>query len=307
MSTWRPDLLSLRLFVAVCEEASIARAAERESIVPSAISKRIAEIEESIGMPLLLRGPRGVRPTPAGTAFLHHARQMTRSSNQLQAEMAEYAKGVRGHVRLLANISSISKSLPRDLATFLARHGQVRVDLQERVSAQIVDGVRDGSAELGVCLATADTSDLHCVPYDTDRLTLVAHPAHPLARLPSVVFAQMLEHEFVALSQESGTTRLLTGLAARMGRTLNHRIYVSSFTAACQIIAENLAIGVLAVDAVQHLTGPLGLATVPIADDWATREVVMCVRDPEGLQPPARALMEHLGARAGCRGGSGSG
>src|SRR5687767_12362690 len=131
---WRPDLVSLRLFIAVCEEASIARAAEREAIAPSAISKRIAEIEQMTGVKLLARGARGVRPTPAGTAMLHRAREVMRSIEKLQAELGEYAQGVRGHVRVLANVSSIVEFLPNDVASFLARHPSVRLDLQERVS-----------------------------------------------------------------------------------------------------------------------------------------------------------------------------
>jgi DNA-binding transcriptional LysR family regulator len=301
MATWRPDLLSLRLFVAVCEEASIARAAERESIVPSAISKRIAEIEELTGASLLVRGARGVRPTPAGTALLHHARQIVRSTERLQAELNEYAKGVRGHVRLFANISSIVEFLPRDLSSFLARHPNYRVDLQERVSPMIAEAVRDGTAELGICLAAADMTDLEVVPYGSDRLVLVTHPVHPLADRAVVAFEDTLDHPFVALNPESGTTRLLAGLAARKGRLMDHRIYVSTFEAASHVIAENLAIGILAEDAVKSLAASLGLRVVPLSDEWARRDIVLCMRSRETLAPPASALLDHLTERRDAR------
>lgn len=297
MASWRPDLQSLRLFVAVCEEESIARAAERESIVPSAISKRIAEIEEATGVPLLVRGARGVRPTPAGTAMLHHARQILRSTNTLQAELAEYAQGVRGHVRLFANISSIVEFLPADLSSFMGRHPTIRVDLQERVSPSIIEAVRDGTADIGVCLQAGDMSELEVMPYASDRLALVAHADHPLAQRTEVAFEDTLDHEFVALNPDSGTTRLLTGLAARRGRTLHHRIYVSTFQAACHVIAERLAIGILAADAVQSLVGPLGLRVVPLSDAWAQRSIVLCTRRSDLVSAPARALVEHLCAR----------
>lgn len=294
MATWRPDLTSLRLFVAVCEEASIARAAEREAIVASAISKRIAEIEELTGAVLLVRGARGVRPTPAGTALLHHARQIVRSTERLQAELGEYAQGVRGHVRLFANISSIVQFLPRDLSSFLARHGHYRVDLQERVSPQVVDAVREGTAELGICLAAADMTDLEVLNYGRDRLALITHPAHPLAGRAHVSFDEILDQPFVALNPDSGTTRLLSGLAARKGRPMDHRIYVSTFEAACHVIAENLAVGVLAEDAVKSLTASLGLRVIALSDDWACRDIVLCMRSREALAAPARALLEHL-------------
>jgi DNA-binding transcriptional LysR family regulator len=301
MPSWRPDLLSLRLFVAVCEEESISRAADRESIVSSAISKRIAEIEELTGVTLLVRGARGVRPTPAGLALLHHAREITRSAEKAQSELAEYAKGLRGHVRVFANISALTEFLPGDLSSFLARNGGIRVDLQERSSARTLDGVRDGSAELGVCISAGELSDLDVLPYATDHLAVVAHLSHPLAQRESVTFNDTLDHEFVALSPESSTTLKLSALAARRGRSINYRMYVSTFQAAAHLIAENLAIGILAVDALAPVLKSLPVRVVPLKEDWARREIVLCMRSRDALAPPARALVEHLTARASQR------
>lgn len=301
MATWWPDLLSLRLFVCVCEEASIARAAERESITASAISKRIAEMEDLAGVPLLVRGARGVRPTSAGQALLHHAQQIVRSTGKLQAELAEYAKGVRGHVHLLANVSALVEFLPRDMSSFMVAHPQIRIDLQERVSSQIAQGVREGQGELGICLSLVDLSDLQVEPYASDELAVVVPATHPLARREVVRFEDTLEFDFVALHPESATTRLLSSLAGRLGRTLQHRMYVSNFEAAAHIIAENLAIGILARDAVRPLLAPLALQAVRLDEPWARRELVMVCRDREALSPPARALADHLRQRVAAR------
>lgn len=70
------DPVSLRLFVAVCEERNIARAAAREAIVASAVSKRIAALEGDFGTPLLVRGRRGIEPTPAGELLLRQGREL---------------------------------------------------------------------------------------------------------------------------------------------------------------------------------------------------------------------------------------
>jgi DNA-binding transcriptional LysR family regulator len=294
MATWRPDLLSLRLFVAVCEEASIARAAEREAMVPSAISKRIAEMEEVTGVSLLIRGARGVRPTPAGTAFLHHARQIVRSTQRLQSEMVEYASGVGGHVRLFANISSIVEVLPGDLSSFLSMHQNVRVDLQERSSQAVVSGVREGAAELGVSLSVPDMADLEVLPYGHDHLALVCHAAHPLATRTEVRFEETLDYDFVALSPDSRTTQQLSGIAARLGRAVNYRVYVSAFDAAAHVIAANLAVGVLALEGMRPHVKSMALKTIPLLDDWARRDILLCMRARDTLSPPARALVEHL-------------
>ncbi len=301
MNHWRPDFLTLRLFVAVCEEASMTRAAERESLVPSAVSKRITELEEAVGVSLLVRGARGVRPTPAGVALLHHAKQIVRSTERMQVEIGEFRKGVRGYVRVLANISSINQFLPRDLSAFLAQEPHIRVDLQERVSPLIAEGVREGQADLGICLATVDLSELVVHRYAVDELAVVVHPAHPLARREVVSFEETLDQDFVALHPDSATTRRLVGLAAAAGRTISHRMYVNTFEAAAHIVAENLAIGILARGAVESFRDRLGLHFVPLTNDWARREVVMVHRHAQLLSAPAQALVAHLHARVGGR------
>lgn len=302
MPAWRPDFISLRLFVAVCDEASIARAAEREAIVASAISKRIAEMEDAMGAELLVRGGRGVKPTDAGKTLLHHARQILRSTEKLQAEMLDHVQGVGGHIRMVANISAVAQFLPADLSAFLAKNPQVRVDLEEGISTAVVEAVRDSVADLGICLSSADTADLHLMPYASDRLVLVVHPAHPLAREDPVAFEQTLEYPFVGLRADSRMTTLLSGAAARMGRAVNYRMHVATFDVAAHIIAENLAIGVIPEGAIRPLELRLALRTVALTDDWAQRRMVMCVRDYHALSRPTRALADHLHAAGRARG-----
>jgi DNA-binding transcriptional LysR family regulator len=302
-TSWRPDLLSLRLFVAVCEETTIARAAEREAIAPSAISKRIAEIEDLAGVKLLERGARGVTPTPAGEALLHHARQVLRGIAKMQTELSEYAQGVRGHVRVYANVSSIVEFLPNDLGTFLAKHPHVRLDLQERVSTAVVAGVRESTADIGICWSVVDTTGLQVYPYETDQLMVVVHPAHPLARLKSMRLEDTLDYEFVGLQPESIMNVFLSGIAVRLGKALTYRINVTTFDAACRVIAANLAIGVIPSQIARGYEVSLGLKAVPLTEDWAHRQIIQCVRDYEALPVPARAFVDHLRERSEARKG----
>ena len=152
------DLQTLRLFAAVCEQRSIARVAEQESIVGSAISKRLAQLEDTVGTPLLLRKRRGVVPTPAGETLLEHARTMLASVGQIERDMAAYATGTRGHVRMLVTASVMAESLADDVAAFLQEpaHRNIQISLEERVSPDVVQGVRDGSASIGICWDAAD-------------------------------------------------------------------------------------------------------------------------------------------------------
>src|SRR5579864_1205623 len=113
------DLQSLRVFLLVAEHGSLTKAAERGQLTLSAISKRIAELESVTDCTLLIRRPRGVELTAAGRGLLEHATRVLDQVNTMASEISDYAIGVRGHVRLWANTSSIVQFLPVDLARFL--------------------------------------------------------------------------------------------------------------------------------------------------------------------------------------------
>lgn len=106
------DPVTLRLFVAVCEERNIARAAAREALVASAVSKRIAAAEAAVGTPLLVRGRRGIAPTAAGEALLRQAREILGQLERLEAELSSFASGVQGSVRVMASVSALASALP---------------------------------------------------------------------------------------------------------------------------------------------------------------------------------------------------
>ncbi|HTJ99724.1 MAG TPA: LysR family transcriptional regulator, partial [Bordetella sp.] len=96
----RFDLLSLKLFVAVCEHRNISRAADAESIAPSAISKRISHMEDMLKTPLFLRSNKGLELTPAAHSLLNHARVILRDLAQMESELFDHAEGLRGQIRL---------------------------------------------------------------------------------------------------------------------------------------------------------------------------------------------------------------
>ena len=188
------DLTSLRLFVAVCETGNIARAGERAHIVGSAISKRLTQLEDQLGTALLTRRRHGVVPTPAGQALLEHARAMLDGASRIAQDMRSFAAGARGQVRILASVSAMAESLADDVATFLQQpdHQSIQIDMEERVSPEIVRGVREGHAALGVCWDAAPLDGLQSIPYRRDRLVVLTPPGHPLAGQPSLRFAETL-------------------------------------------------------------------------------------------------------------------
>src|SRR5215813_5330582 len=185
----RVDLTTLRLFVAICEEQNLTRAANREGIAASAVSKRMNDFELAFGVTLFKRLSKGMALTPAGEALLHHARLTLLNVEKIAVELREYAEGVRGHVRMLANLSAIVQFLPEDLSAFFSAHPLLRIDLQERPSGKVVRGIEQSEAEIGICSAETDVRSLAAFHYRYDNLVVVVRPDHPLAQRCHLQFA----------------------------------------------------------------------------------------------------------------------
>ena len=294
------DLTSLRLFVAVCETRNIARAAEQQAIVGSAISKRLAALEDTVGTPLLVRRRHGVAPTPAGETLLEHARALLARAAQIERDMAGYAAGVRGHVRVLATQSAIAESLADDVAAFLKARGHqhIRIDMEEAVSTQVLRAVREGSASLGICWDAADLRGLHHWPWRGDRLAVVMPPGHALARRKRLALADTLPYEQVSLPPESAVQVMLQRAAALAGQPIRYRVVAATFDAALRVVRSRLAIAILPAELSAPYAEAFELRVTPLTDAWAQRRFAIACRDPEALTPAARLLVEHLVAAA---------
>lgn len=290
------DPVSLRLFVAVMEEGTIADAAAREHIAASAVSKRLSELEQTLATELFVRSNKGTEPTAAAFTLLNLARGVLNDLDGIYAQMREYASGVRGHVRVYANISAITQFLPGELKSFMAQYPQVQVHLQERISSVIAKAVADNAADLGILNDGSYGEALTLLPYHDDELVVVAPQGHPLARRKSVRMAQLLDFDVVGAHPGSVMNHLLTRAAAELGRPLRLRIQVSSYDALCLMVAAGLGVGVLPRQSAQLFVPALPIQCLALAEPWAQRKLVVAVRDPAALSPAARLLVQHISA-----------
>jgi DNA-binding transcriptional LysR family regulator len=288
------DPVSLRVFVAICEERSLTEAAERENLTVSAVSKRLAALEEQIGAPLLERGRGGFHLTAAGETLLPSARGLLQSMAHIHANLAEYAPSATGPVRLAASLSALTSSLPGHLASFLARQPNIKVNIDERVGPDVVLSVEEGRADIGVCCGMTDTRRLQTVPYRVNHLVVVAHRDHQLGRCTQVSFDDTLPYDRVMVNPSGMALHLQQRLAIAQGKALRTPIHVKTHETACHIVASNLAIAIVPKESTRSLVEALRLKTISLREDWASRPTVLCIRGSSELSASARLLFESL-------------
>ncbi len=310
----RFDLADLRLFLHVVEAGSITRGAERMHLAIAAASTRIRNMEAALGTPLLHRERQGVQPTEAGRTLLHHARVLLQQAERMRGDLAEYADGLRGQVRLMSNTNALTEFLPEPLSAFLAAHPQVNIDLEERLSDEIVAAVADGTADVGIVAGTVELAGLEVLPFRVDRFVLVVAPQHPLAALPPpfpppqagegqgggvqrIAFADTFDYDFVGLDRASALQRFLSEKAERIGRRLRLRVQLRGFDAVCRLVECNVGIGVVPATTAERHAKTMSIHRIELTDEWAVRKLTICVRRQADLPIYARELVEHLAHR----------
>ncbi len=290
----RFDLTDLRLFCEVADAGSITKGAEKAAIALAAASTRIRNMEAALGAPLFTRSRSGVAPTPAGRTLLKHARAMLAQNARMREDLAAFAGGLSGEIRLLANTNALTEFLPEALASFLAAHPHVSVDLEERLSDEIVGLVAEGVADIGIVAGTVEMGALETYPFRLDRFVVVVGASHPLATRGAVTFAEVLDHEFVGLERSSSLQRFLADKAAREGKPLRLRVQLRSFDAVCRMVEVGVGIGIVPQTTAARAARTMALGVVELSDDWAMRELKICVRALAELRPLARELVESL-------------
>lgn len=290
----RFDLTDLRLFLNVQEAGSITGGGAATHMTLSSASERILGMERELGVPLLLRIRRGVHLTPAGRTLAHHARLILHQMDQMQGELSDYGVGVKGHVRLLCNTSALSEHLPEILSSFLAGHPGISVDLEERRSDEIADAVRGDVCDIGMVSDSVDLQGLEVLPFRADPLTLVTSRGHDIARRTEVSLADVVDYPFVGLAEGSALDAHVSSHARRLGKRLSYRVRLLNFESVCRVVGQSTGIGIVPMAVANRYARLFKLERIALADAWAARNLVICVRHLDDLPLHARQFVQHL-------------
>jgi DNA-binding transcriptional LysR family regulator len=288
------DLTDLRLFLHVVETGSITAGAGRSGLALASASARIRGMEAQADVSLLERNRRGVTPTVAGRALAQHARLVVGQVERMRGELGEYARRMKGYVRLMANTAAAAEYLPEMLASFLVANPNVDVELDEAASHDVARAVAEARADIGIAADHADLTGLEVRPFRIDRLVLVTRRGHPLARRKRIAFAEDAKSDFVGLAGDIALGGHLAAHAKRLGARMRVRVRVRSLDAACRMVAFGAGLAVLPEAAARRWNRGNTLVLVPLEDPWAERRLAVIVRTVDTLPVHAQRLVKHL-------------
>lgn len=289
-----PDLVSLKLFAEVVDHGNIAQASRAAGIAASAISKRIADLEDSMGVTLLLRLRDGIKPTEAGQVLYRHVRGVNQAVERLLVEVSEFSTGDRGRIRLWANTSAVTQFLPEDLKTYLDQRPAVHIELREDTSARIVEAVKEGAADIGIYSGHIGTVDIEQRIYRRDTLMVIAPRGHALAGQNNLTIRDMAPFGHVGLQAGSSLQARLTEAARGLGLDINTRVHVFGFDGVRRMVEAGLGVAILPQGAVEPYLDSGNFVAMTLDEPWANRTLYLGFRDYRALPLIARHFVETL-------------
>lgn len=275
------DPVTGRLVLALARDGSIAKTAERESIAPSAISRRVADLEARLGVVLFDRSASGVSLTPAGENYAEHCRRIFREIADLHTSISRFASGSEGQLRIAASSSALSGRLPELLALYAARHPRIRLDIREMPGAATLVALEDAQVDLGIFPDNYNHSNFEAEIFEDDDVGVIAPPDHPLAvQIGSekrIAFEDAVGHEIVGVHHLGALDRLINEAASKAGRTIGRRVNVEGFPALVRMVEAGFGIGFLRNSFI-HLLAGTDLVHAPLSDAWAERKLIVARR-----------------------------
>lgn len=293
------DLVDFRLFVQIAETSSLRQGANQVCLSASAASTRIANLEARSGTKLLMRSSKGMTLTLAGQAFLYHAKQILDQIENLNADLEEYAQSMRGHLRVAANPTAIKEYLPGTLRRFMAKRPEVRLDLREMFSGEIIRSVTAGVSDIGIVTGDVRADRLECIAYRKIRLALLVPPDHRFAKLESITFRQALENDFIAFPEGSPTYSPVAKAVEELSMKMRVRARATTLDSMCSLIEAGVGVGVAPVPSAQRAIDSKAVAVIPISDPSAVLTHQICARKFESLPSFARDFVAALQEDAG--------
>lgn len=290
----RFDIFDLRLFVATAEAGNLTRASRLMNIVPAAASARIKHLEEIFAVSLFQRESSGVRLTPAGHSMLFHARRILVQCNRMRDDLSEFTKGLKGIVRIYSISIGVTEYLPRVLVEFLAKHPNVSVEIEEHLSDEVIQAVRDLNVDIGIIGGTFEISDLIVYPYRREQLVVLTPRDHPLSRGKQISLEEAVDHDFVSFSEGNTLNALLARRANAIGKSFKIRARVKGAYEIGRMVESNVGISIMEESAARRCATVSDVHLVPLSDAWSLREVAICIRGLDSLSESARDLVHLL-------------
>ena len=240
------NLTTLKYLVSIAELGTITAAAEAHYVTQPAVSIRLRKLQDELGLPLVELEGRRVRLTRAGEVVLGYARQFGRLEEELVREISDLEGLDRGRIAIGTIDAASAYVLPRVFSEFRRRYPGIEISLEVMATNPLLNELRAGRLDLVVgTLPIEGGGDLEIYPIYTERLLLVAHPTHPLARRRNLTSAALEGQALISFHEGAITRRIVEKVLGSHGVSVRVTMTTDSPEAIRNLVAAGLGLAIL--------------------------------------------------------------
>jgi len=284
------ELSELQAFLAVVEEGSFSRAAQRLHRTQPAVSQTIRKLENDLGEALFDRSSRHGHLTDAGVVLREYAEKLLNLRGEVRAALAELRSAERGKLIIAANEFTSLYLLPL-LHEFRRACPMVRVSVIRSLASRVPEAVLNHSVELGMLSFEPEDPALRSVVVATDELAFVVHPRHPLAGARKVAIHELGAQSFVAHQVPSPHRAKVLAAFKRYKTPLNMDVELPTLEAIRRFVAMGNGVAMVPVVSVQGELARGELVRVLVPELQYERKIRIVYRKKATLSHAARAFL----------------
>ena len=286
------DLLQLEHFLAVAEERTFTRAAERVSRSQPAVSQSIKKLEEELGTSLFARDVHDVSLTEAGTKLVEYARKMVRARDEAMRELGALKNLTSGTLNIAAHESAAVYLLPAPLRSYLRRFPDIRVGIYRSRLTDIPRQVLDREVHVGFVKDEPTFHELQWVDVHADEMILVAAPGHPLTRRTETQIRDLGKEQFVLHHLCATTEQKILRLFEQHHTRCRIVAEVWSFENIKNFVQAEVGLAIVPKITVRDELRAGSLARINVPELNIPRRTLMIYREQGYLSEPARELIK---------------
>lgn len=292
MSVEGIELRHLRFFVALAEERSFVRAAQRCNVSQPPFSVAIRQLESHLGVTLVERSSRQVEITPAGLAFYDRAQRVIAQANDAYAQALRVAQGRKGLLRVGFHASMIFRGLPSALKQLQRDEPQVDIELQEMASQDQAEALLAGRLDVGFAHSFLAPEPLSAITVYTEPFVACLPEQHRAAREPAFSLELLRHEDFILFSREAAPAYFdrIVSLCVEAGFTPYVRHQVRQWLTVVSMVSRDM--GVAIVPQCLSATGIQGCAFRPLPDAAAV-STIQCMWLATNAQPMVERLVAY--------------
>lgn len=293
------DTTTIRLILAIAEEGSISRAADRLSLAVAAASRRVTDLEDQLGAKLFKRVPHGVEITESGEKLLQYVRQIDNLIDRLQGDAQALNQGLDGRIIIGAPKAVIIQFLAREIADIQRKYPGISLKIVEENSKIVQQLLRDKVIDVGIYEKKSGFLDLAKSPYKEDRLMLVYKRPHFQFPDGPVGIDDILDLPIVSLGKGSAVLAAVQRAYRSRGRLFPDNFTVSGFDTMLAMVRHGLGVGLMPPNVLRSFHPEESLASAELQGDWHHRSYVLsCVEGHAQEQTLRNVVTELLGRPA---------